>query len=97
MSIVSDALNASVDRVEIRTAWGPTISIDQPFAPSPPGDDSPMTKFLKPVITIYPKSNISSDPTVFAPYGDPGESKWPFVVAAIGLGLGWLAYRAFGR
>ena len=96
MSIITDTLNQVVDSVEVRTAYGPTISLNQPFAPSPPGNDSGATKFLQPVFTIYPKAGLG-EPIVYAPYGDPGESKWPFIVTGLGLLIGWLAYRAFGR
>jgi hypothetical protein len=99
MSLVTDLLAQAVDRMEIRTSIGPTISLDQPFAPSPPGDDSATTQFLRPVISIYPKSvaGVAVQPVVFAPYGDPGETKWPFVVAGLGLLLGGFLYLAFGR
>jgi hypothetical protein len=87
--------------LEIRTAYGPTITIDEPFSPTPPGASSPTSSLLKPEIDVYPRSaatgTISPDPIKFAPYGDPGESKWPFIVAGLGLLLGWLTFRTFGR
>lgn len=100
MSVVSDILNSAVGRVEIRTAFGPTLSLDHPFAPSSPGDDSAFTKLMQPVLSIYPTATaatVDPNPLVYAPYGDPGESKWPFLVAGVGLLVGWLAFRAFGR
>jgi hypothetical protein len=100
VSIVSDILDSAVGRAEIRTAFGPTISLDRPFAPTPPGDDSAFTKLMQPVITLYPTAAagmVDPNPITYAPYGDPGETKWPFLVAGFGLLIGWLTFRAFGR
>lgn len=98
MAIVSDVLNQVVGRVVVRTAWGPDIVIDQPFSEQPTGG-TPTTALLKPEIAIYPRAggSISPDPIKFAPYGSPGETRWPYVVTVMGLALGVLLYRIFRR
>ena len=99
MSLITEVLNQYVGKVEVRTAYGPTITIDDPFSSSPSTGDSELSKLLKPSIDIYSRTSggISADPTSFAPYGDPGQTKWPFLVAGLGFVVGWLTFRAFGR
>lgn len=94
MAFVSDVLNQVVGRVVVRTEWGPDIVIDEPFSAQPTGG-SPATAYLKPEISIYPRAagGIAADPIQFAPYGSPGETKWPYLITGIGLLLGITMYR----
>lgn len=103
MAFINDILDQTVERIEVRTAWGPLISIPEPFhkpgtvpvttaAPATaagiPGFD--VARFLQPEISIF--SRDGSEPYVVQPYGDPGVSKWPMLVAGLGLTIGWLAW-----
>jgi hypothetical protein len=70
---MASLLADSIKRITIRTAYGPDIVIDKPFAPSPP---SPLLKVLKPEILL----DTDFGPLQMAPFGRPGPTKWPFVV-----------------
>jgi hypothetical protein len=89
---ITTALLQNIRKVTVETAYLPTIQLDDPFAPGPP---SPLLQLLKPKITI----ETSVSPVVLTPYGDPGETKWPWVLAAMMIGsaallyLGWQFYR----
>ncbi len=98
MAFATDVLNQLVGRVVVRTEWGPDVVIDDPFSAQPTGG-TPAAPYLRPEIAIYPRAGgaISADPIRFAPYGSPGETKWPFIVAGGGLLLGWFIFRAFVR
>jgi hypothetical protein len=86
--LVTDLLRGNANRVVVETRFLPTITLDDPFGPSPPGA-TPIASYLKPKITLY-GAQQGSKPQVFAPYGEPGESLFPFVAAgaAIIFGIG---------
>ena len=94
MSLVTDVLQGVIGKMEVRTRFGPTITLDDPFSSSPSTQPG-ASQWLKPMIQLYPKSGGA--PITIAPYGDPGDTLWPYIVAGGGLLLGWLTYRSFGR
>jgi len=78
VSFVTDTLDATIARIEVRSAWGPTITIDRPFGPATtPGAGDAVARAARPEIVAYG----SGGGVVFsrAPYGAPGPTKWPFV------------------
>ena len=96
MALIDTVLDQLVSRMDIRTTLGPTITIDEPFKVGPPSPASTAAgRVLKPSISILPRGQAK--PIVFAPYGDPGITKWPVIVFGGGALLGWLTWRAFGR
>lgn len=100
MSFITDALQQVVGKIEVRTRYGPTLTLDDPFASAPVGTGPSGASILKPMIVLYPREvngQKVADPITIAPYGDPGDTFWPFLVAGGGILLGWLAYRSFGR
>jgi hypothetical protein len=87
---VMSTLNSAVKAIRIESAWGPKTRITDPFSPSPPGQTSVLGPFLKPKITLEMKSGWGGNRSI-APYGDPGPSKFPFLVAGV-IALAALAY-----
>jgi hypothetical protein len=63
-----------VSRIDIESAWGPKISVDDPFEPGPPDR---RLQALQPRVTLHMRHG--GDPVVIAPYGDPPPTKWPLV------------------
>jgi len=59
--------------ITIESAYGPTISLDDPLKPGPP---NPFLQRLQPRITVDIKG---TDPLVIEPYGQPPETKWPLI------------------
>lgn len=85
----------AVHRVEIKTAYGPKIVLDDPF--NPEQTPNPLLERLKPQVTLF----VSDRKVSFAPYGDPPPTKWPLIKnAAIaagvlgGAGLLWYLFKA---
>ena len=83
-----------IKRVEVTTAYGPSIELDDPFAPGPP---NPYLEKLQPQVKLF---TPAGKPIVIAPYGTPPTTRWPMVKAAAvggvivgGLGLLWLTFR----
>lgn len=98
---LTDLLDPYVARIQVQTTIGPDILIDDPFraqsagaaGAAPPIGGTPtfdLARLLKPKMLIYDRSGGA--PVSFTPYGDPGESLWPFVVVGLGLLIGGLAY-----
>ena len=73
-------LASIVSGVRVESAWGPTFTVAQPFASSPP---SPLLTFLKPKVTLLLNGGAEY---AIAPYGEPGRSKWPLVQAGLIFG-----------
>jgi hypothetical protein len=99
MALVDTLLDPLVARIEVQTAWGPTIAADDPFraraagaegAGGAAGGGFDLARFLRPKILIYDRSG--NEPSTFTPYGDPGETAWPYVAVGLGLLIGGLAY-----
>lgn len=84
---MANPLESLVTSLQIDTVWGPTIQLDDPFAPTPA--PNPFLTAMKPKITIGIQGGA---PVVISPYGDPGETQWPKV--KVGL-LGGLALLLF--
>ena len=87
---------ALIKEVRIDTAYGPPIVLDHPFDSSANQKPSKLLSALKPQITIVPGdalASLVSHPVMIAPYGRPGQTKWPQVEAtaviagAVVLGL----------
>lgn|SRR5512147_490091 len=84
MPFVLDLLNTAVERIQLDTAWGPPVVLDEPFAPGEPNaPPSLFERVMKPALRIYARGG--GEPITVAPAGDPGASKWPLV--SIGLGF----------
>jgi len=86
--IFSQIARTAIRRVEVATAYGPPIVLDDPFAPGPP---NPALQRLRPKISIYTRGQRT--PIVIAPYGKPGPSRWPDIergLKILGLGLAGL-------
>lgn len=95
-------LNESVAAIKINSTFGPPIYIPEPFSrrsgvPGAPGP-SPVVhqgkgfdvgRLLKPEIVLEMRGGLA--PVSFAPYGDPGPSRWG-VVAVGALAILGLAY-----
>lgn len=78
MSFVTDTLDATIAKIEVRSAWGPTITIDRPFGPEQaPGASDALARLMQPEVVAYG----AGGGRVFAraPYGAPGPTKWPFI------------------
>lgn len=74
---MSNLLDSLVSGLRIDTAWGPPIVMQDPFASGPPTATSETLSVLKPKITVTLR--IGGD-QVFEPYGDPGDSMWPYLI-----------------
>lgn len=86
-----DLLSNLITNIRVDTVWGPPIVLDQPFAASP--EPNPFLSLMKPKITV---GVAGGSPLTIAPYGEPGDSKWPFVelfMAAGALALLYLGMR----
>lgn len=95
MPFIQDTLNELVQKIEVHTTLGPNLVIDEPFKPGESAVPSAAMKILKPSVFVYQRGG--GDLLKFAPYGDPGITKWPFLIFGIGGLIGWLGWRAFGR
>lgn len=77
--IVGDAAEniarSAIQRIDIKTSYGPPITIDKPFEPGPP---NPYLEKLKPEITL---TFSNGQKTRMVPYGKPGPSQWPKIQA----------------
>jgi hypothetical protein len=102
MALIDTILDPMVARLEVHTTVAPAIVVDDPFkvkaagaagaggGAAGGGGGFDLARFLKPKIMIYDRQG--GDPVEFMPYGDPGESLWPVVVAGLGLLIGVLSY-----
>lgn len=79
LGIPPKTLARAITRVEVHTAYGPPIVLDDPFAPGPP---NPYLQALKPEVVLY----VGDTPVTAAPYGEPGPTKWPQVRTAAWIG-----------
>jgi hypothetical protein len=79
---MASILENLITSITFKSAYGPTVPLNNPFAPAPP---SPFMQVFKPRIEIGIKG---TDPIIIQPYGDPGTTKWPLVAAALTLGAG---------
>ena len=59
-----------VGKITVQSAWLPEVTID------PNGPPSFLGPFLKPKVTV----TIAGNPVTVTPYGEPGSSRWPYVV-----------------
>lgn len=87
----AEALAKMITRIDVETAYGPPIVLNDPFAPGPP---NPYLKALKPRVTIQ----VAGQQIQMKPYGDPGVTKWPLVATGAALvgavGLAYVGYKA---
>jgi len=67
-------LDSLVAGIEVNTAWGPPLYLDQPFAAQAQGGG--IASLLQPQFIVHYRTGETQD---FAPYGAPGASKWPFL------------------
>jgi hypothetical protein len=91
-----DFLDQLVSGILVETAYGPPIYLADPFRPTPPGAISPVS-YLKPKVTIFLKTG---NPVVTAPYGDPGETRWPYIqlgIAALSLAVLYVIFKGKRR
>jgi len=85
VSFATEALDAVVSRIEVRSAWAPTITIDRPFSPSTPGGaGDTIGKLMRPEIVVF--DSTGAVVIERAPFGTPGPSRWPIVAALAILG-----------
>lgn len=77
-------LSDSIEWITVESAYSPLITLN----PSAGGAQGGIMKLFKPKLTI--KLN-GINPIPMAPWGDPGESKWPYVQLTIAAGLGVLS------
>jgi len=106
--LLTDTLNATVESIEVQTTFGPPIFIRDPFRKSPsavpaaggeaqPGS-GPAPSGLDPMRLLKPKVILTmrgGGTNEFAPYGEPGASRWPWLAVGVTAGLGALIYKAF--
>lgn len=77
-----------VQSITIESRFSPPIVIDDPFgASSAPA--SFLFKLIRPKIT----ASIAGAPVSTAPYGEPGQSFWPFIKIALIVVIGLLILR----
>jgi hypothetical protein len=89
---VLNVLDRAVKGVRVQTTLGPDLYIPDPFRTDPKttgdGGAAPGAagaagldplRLLKPKITLYTHDGWGRD-RVFAPYGDPGGTLWPWIV-----------------
>jgi hypothetical protein len=90
-SVAAAAKTGDLVDVELRTRWLPTVS-SKPLAPGPSSSPSWLLTLLQPRLVVSsPLGTLDR-----APWGDPGESRWPLValvLAAAAIGVGYLAYK----
>lgn len=87
-SALTDQLQAWITGLTVETAWTPPVVIRDPFKPGAP---SPLMKLLRPRVT-FELAGGKVKPLVIAPYGDPGPTRWPLVLAGGALVLGLVVY-----
>lgn len=75
-------LDRAVKAIRVESAWGPRTRITDPFAPSPSNEPSVVGSLLKPKITFEMRTGWGGDRSI-TPYGDPGPSKFPLLVAGV--------------
>lgn len=80
----ADLLRQLVTGVTVETAYLPTIELQDPFKPGPP---NPLLQLLRPRVTLQ----VAGKPVRYAPYGEPGATRWPMVQTGLILGAGALA------
>lgn len=80
-------LESMITKVQIKTAYGPDLVLNKPFAPSPPGTN-PVAAALKPRVEVFVSG--AAEPLVMQPYGKPPPTKWPTIVAVGGATVGLL-------
>jgi hypothetical protein len=71
MFSVENMLRSAVKTLEVKTAYGPPIRVDYPFADGPP---NPYLEKLQPQVKLTLANGQVVD---MAPYGEPGPTKWP--------------------
>lgn len=86
---------AIISRMTIESELGPTVHVEDPLGANQtePGLGSRVMSFIKPRITL----ETALGPTVMAPWGEPGPTKWPKVQVGLAVGtlvVAWLATRA---
>jgi hypothetical protein len=79
LDIPPETLARAITRIDVKTAYGPPLTVADPFAPGPP---NPYLQALKPEVTVW----LGDQPVKMAPYGKPGPSKWPWIQGAAILG-----------
>jgi len=87
---LNEVARAMISKVDVDTAYGPSISIDDPFEPGPP---NPYLQRLKPRVVLHLRGG-EAQPVVIAPYGEPGPTQWPLIRSALivsGFAVGGLA------
>jgi hypothetical protein len=84
---------ALVDRITIRSAWLPDITINKPLERST--EPNPVLDVLKPSFII--ESGYSGKPVTMSPYGEPGETRWPLVKIGLIVVLGLGVFTMLGR
>lgn len=81
-SLYSEIAREMISRIDVDTAYGPSITLDDPFAPGPP---NPYLQKLKPRVKLHMRGE-GIEPVKIAPYGDPGPTKWPLIQTSLYVG-----------
>lgn len=82
-------LRETVQHIDVQTAYGPDISVDDPFKPAE--GRNPLMLLLKPKVTFW----IAGQPVTMAPWGEPPPTKWGTIqvgLLAVGLLAAYGAY-----
>ncbi len=100
-SLGLDFLDKAVGAIRVDTTFGPPIYIPNPFrkeaeaaaagGAQPVNQGFDVARMLKPKITFEMRKGWGGN-RAFAPYGDPGPSKWGFVITGVFLTLALAAY-----
>ncbi|MFA6118112.1 MAG: hypothetical protein WC729_29265 [Sphingomonas sp.] len=84
-----------IESIEIHTRWLPPILIDKPLVESNgvPSPADAFAKAFKPKVIVRVKGIPSIE---YAPAGEPGPTRWPYVRAGLvvgGIGFAYLIFR----
>ena len=101
-TLVWPLLDSEVAAVEVQSTWAPPIWVPDPFSSSAKGEEGApagggginLARFFKPKVIVHMRSGATKS---FAPYGDPGDSKWPWVAIGLGLAFGGVVVYAYNH
>jgi hypothetical protein len=104
--LVWPLLDSEVAAVEVQSTWAPPIWIPDPFSASARGDDGEtgtvaapggtfdLARFMRPKVIVHMRNGSTKS---FTPYGDPGDSNWPWLVLGLGLAFGGAVAYAYNH
>lgn len=76
-------LEEIVEWILVETEYGPPIYVERPFIDKGESETGTAAAMLKPRFTVKLKG---FDPQAYAPYGNPGPTKWPLISTTLTLG-----------